>query len=65
MLIVHRGRPVRSFVQQLMKSDKGATAVEYGLILSLIVIALLGALGTVATKTNVMWTRVSNEVNNH
>lgn len=48
-----------------MKSDKGATAVEYGLILSLIVIALLGALGMVATKTNVMWTRISNEVNNH
>ncbi|HTH27735.1 MAG TPA: Flp family type IVb pilin [Sphingobium sp.] len=48
-----------------LKGDaKGATAVEYGLILALIVLAMMAALTNFATKTNNMWYKVANEVTN-
>jgi len=56
---------VRSLFQRIAASESGATAVEYGLIISLIVLAMIGALGNVATKTNGMWVHVANEVNNN
>jgi pilus assembly protein Flp/PilA len=40
----------------------GATAVEYGLILSLLVIAMMAALGNVAGSTTNMWNDVSNDI---
>jgi pilus assembly protein Flp/PilA len=49
----------------MIASQGGATAVEYGLIISLIVLAMISALGNVATKTNSMWSNVANEVTNH
>ena len=48
-----------------MASTKGATAVEYGLIIAMIVLALIGALTSVASKTSTMWSNVSNEVTKH
>lgn len=51
------------FVSSLAGCERGATAVEYGLILALIVIAMISALSTVASKTNTMWGYVANEVN--
>ncbi|MDX3909713.1 MAG: Flp family type IVb pilin [Sphingobium sp.] len=49
----------------LMASQRGATAVEYGLICAMIVLAMLAALKEVATKTNNMWGNVANEVSKH
>ncbi len=49
---------IRSFI----RSEQGATAVEYGLIASLIVIAMLTALSNVATSTSEMWNMVSLEI---
>ena len=46
----------------LLRDERGATAVEYGLIVSLIVIAMITALNGVATATTDMWGRVSTEV---
>ncbi|RJF93025.1 Flp family type IVb pilin [Sphingomonas cavernae] len=44
-----------------LTADSGAaTAVEYGLIVSLIVIAMIGALNGVASRTNEIWNFVSN-----
>ncbi|MBO9670205.1 MAG: Flp family type IVb pilin [Sphingobium sp.] len=51
-------------LRRLLASDKGATAVEYGLIIAMIVLAMLAALTNVATKTNGMWGNVANEVTN-
>ena len=51
--------------RRLLASNKGATAVEYGLILAMVVLAMMAALSNVATKTNLMWTNVSNEVSKH
>lgn len=46
----------------LKRDEKAATAVEYGLILAMIVLAMMAALKNVATKTNSMWSNVANEV---
>lgn len=53
---------MKRLLRQLRDDDRGATAVEYGLIISLIVLAMIGALGGVADATVNMWGNVSNEV---
>ncbi|WP_443971277.1 Flp family type IVb pilin [Sphingobium sp. CR28] len=49
-------------LKALLSSQKGATAVEYGLILALIFLAMVASLSQVAEKTNNMWGNVSNKV---
>ncbi|HEY1146746.1 MAG TPA: Flp family type IVb pilin [Allosphingosinicella sp.] len=49
----------------MLADERGATAVEYGLIVSLIVLAMLGALNNVAGVTINLWTTVANEVDTH
>lgn len=49
-------------IRNIARCEKGATAVEYGLIASLIVIAMITAIGNVATSTSEMWNTISNEV---
>jgi pilus assembly protein Flp/PilA len=48
----------------LKRDEKAATALEYGLILALVVIAIMVSVNNVATKTTNMWTDVANKVNN-
>ncbi|MEE4209063.1 MAG: Flp family type IVb pilin [Parvularcula sp.] len=50
-----------TFLKHIGNDNSGATAVEYGLILSLLVIAMLAALNGVATTTIDMWNTVSDE----
>ena len=49
-------------IRGIVKCQSGATAIEYGLIVSLIVIAMVGALGTFATSSTGIWGSVSNKV---
>jgi pilus assembly protein Flp/PilA len=49
-------------IRNIAKCQRGATAVEYGLILSLLVIAMIAALTNVAGSTTGMWNSVSNKV---
>jgi len=46
----------------IFKDERGATAVEYGLILALIFLAVVGAVAGVADVTIEMWGNVSNAV---
>lgn len=46
-------------ISGLMRSTRAATAVEYGLILALIFIAIVTAVKGVATQTGDVWTYVS------
>ena len=46
----------------LLRHVRGATAIEYGLIVSLIVVAIIGALQLFAGKTISMWGNVSTAV---
>ena len=49
-------------IRRIQKCNQGATAVEYGLIVTLIIIAMMASLGNVANGTQAMWNNVSNEV---
>jgi pilus assembly protein Flp/PilA len=49
----------------LLRCERGATAVEYGLIIAMIVLAMVAALNNVATKTTGMWNNVATEVTKH
>ena len=49
-------------MQRLARDSRGATAVEYGLILSLIVVAIMGALILFGNRTIGMWTNVATTV---
>lgn len=51
----------RNVLNQLLRDESGATAVEYGLILAMIVLAMLTALSGVADATINMWNDVSNK----
>ena len=49
-------------IRRIEKCEQGATAVEYGLIVSLIVLAMLGSLSSVAGNTTKMWDDVTNKI---
>jgi pilus assembly protein Flp/PilA len=49
-------------IRRIRKCDQGATAVEYGLIVSLIVIAIAASIGNLGNGTQVMWNSVSEKV---
>lgn len=51
-----------TFIKRLLRDTRGATAIEYGLIVSLIVIAALVALGGVADQNTGLWVIVSEKV---
>ncbi|WP_374967935.1 Flp family type IVb pilin [Terrabacter sp. BE26] len=44
------------------QSEKGATAVEYGLMVALIAVAIIAAVTTLGTKISGMFTNVSSKV---
>lgn len=50
-----------TFLKRLVEDQSGATAIEYGLILSLIVIAMIAALQGVASTTVTMWGNVESK----
>lgn len=50
-----------TFLKSIVDDQSGATAIEYGLILSLIVIAMIAALQGVATTTINMWDDVDSK----
>jgi pilus assembly protein Flp/PilA len=47
---------------KLMRCERGATAIEYGLIAALIAVAAIGAMQNVGTKTSDMFNNVSNHL---
>ena len=51
----------KAFLTRLLRNQRGATAVEYGLIPSMIVLAMLAALQGVANETTKMWGDVSTK----
>jgi pilus assembly protein Flp/PilA len=52
-----------SIFRSLMKNDRGATAIEYTLIASLIAVAAITAMGTVGNKIQNVLSNVSNAMN--
>jgi len=59
------GRPgdMMRHLKKMIRDKRAATAVEYGLILALIFLAMIVSLRNVATATTGMWNNVSDTVN--
>ena len=53
----------KTFLQRLLDDTRGATAVEYGLIAALIVIAMVTSLQGLANSTIDMWNGIETKVN--
>jgi pilus assembly protein Flp/PilA len=49
---------------KIILNERGATAIEYGLIIAMIVLAMLAALSTFAEGAVGMWGNVANKVVN-
>lgn len=49
---------------QILRDSKGATAIEYGLIASLIAIAAITAMSSVGNKMKTTFNKVSNNLSN-
>ena len=48
---------------KLIRNDKGATAIEYGLIAALIAVAAIGAMQSIGTKLGTTFNSVSDNLN--
>lgn len=50
-------------IRKLFKNNKGATAIEYGLIAALIAVAAITAMGTLGDNLNTTFNSVANNLN--
>ena len=53
---------LKTNLTRLFKDNRGATAIEYGLIVSLIVIAMIGGMGSFADNAILMWDNISTSM---
>lgn len=53
---------MREIMRRILRDDKAATAIEYGLIASLIVVAILGALNSFAGSASAMFNTVETKI---
>ena len=52
-----------SFIRKIVRNQKGATAIEYGLIAALIAVAAIAAMKNVGSSLNKTFSNVSTEMN--
>ena len=53
---------MNKLIQNLLRDDSGATAIEYGLIAALIAVVIIGAVTVVGTKLSTTFTTVSSSI---
>jgi pilus assembly protein Flp/PilA len=53
---------VVKFIHSLLRNERAATAIEYGLIVALVCLAIMAALRNVADKNSGIWARVTNAI---
>lgn len=56
---------IRKLTRMLGTDSRGATAIEYGLIAALVVLAMMGGLSKLGGGANGMWGMVSSETTNN
>ncbi len=54
--------PMRNLIKRLASDISGATAVEYGLILAMVFLAMLAAIQNFGNSTISMWNKVNDKV---
>ncbi len=52
-----------SFIRKFIKNNKGATAIEYGLIAALIAVAAIGAMSSLGGKLKTTFNGVADNLN--
>ena len=57
-------KAVRRCFRTLGADERGATAIEYGLIAALIVVAMIGGLSMLGGGSIGMWTKINDSVQN-
>ena len=50
------------FIRKMIKDEKGATAIEYGLIAALIAVAAITAMGNIGTQLGTTFNNVASEM---
>jgi pilus assembly protein Flp/PilA len=55
---------IRKTLRKLFPDQRGATAIEYGLIAALIVVAMMGGLRALGGGAGGMWTNIAAAVQN-
>ena len=55
---------IPTMLRKLRADKRGATAIEYGLICALIVVAMIGGLSSLGGGTLGMWTGIADKVTN-
>jgi pilus assembly protein Flp/PilA len=53
---------IRTILRRLHCDQRGATAIEYGLIAALIIVAMMGGLKLLGGGTNGMWGKIQNQM---
>lgn len=52
---------IRTMGRKLRSDKRGATAIEYGLIVALIAVGMISGLSTLGGGSNGMWTQLDNK----
>ncbi len=52
-----------AFIRKLMKNEKGATAIEYGLIAALIAVAAITAMNSLGSSIQGTFNKASSQMN--
>jgi pilus assembly protein Flp/PilA len=53
---------IQALINSMRKEEDGATAVEYGLMVSLIAVVIIGAVGLIGTNLNTMFGNVATSI---
>src|SRR5579872_236917 len=54
---------MRLYIKKFLSNEDGATAIEYGLIASLIAVVIIGAVSVVGTKLTATFNEVASNLN--
>jgi pilus assembly protein Flp/PilA len=54
---------LRQFAVDFLKNEDGPTAVEYAVMLALIIVVCIAAIGTLGTNANATFTEVGTAIN--
>jgi pilus assembly protein Flp/PilA len=54
---------MRKMIHRFLKDEGGATAIEYGLIIALISLAIVVGVGTLADQLEFLWGDNNSEIN--
>jgi pilus assembly protein Flp/PilA len=62
MLAESGDQAMSKFVSRFVKNESGATAIEYGLIVALIAVVIIGAVTTVGTNLSTKFNTVATSI---